>query len=132
MRFIGLVIFVFFVAVSAQAHAEQKAVSPVLIENGAQKRQGFFLFGPRGTGKTTWLKAKFPQALFLDLLEADTFRSYSARPERLREWIAGYPNRKVIVIDEIQRIPQLLPEIHSLIEQKKVCSLYLRDRAAVN
>lgn len=82
-------------------------------------RQSFFLFGPRGTGKTTWLKANFPQALLLDLLEADTFRLYSAKPERLRELISGYPDRKVIVIDEIQKIPQLLSEVHGLIEQKK-------------
>lgn len=64
-------------------------------------RQSFFLFGPRGTGKTTWLKANFPQALFLDLLEADTFRLYSAKPERLREFVLAYPDRKIIVIDEI-------------------------------
>lgn len=81
--------------------------------------QSFFIFGPRGTGKTTWLKASFPRALFVDLLEADTFRLYSARPERLREFVLAYPDRKTVVIDEIQKVPQLLSEVHSLIEQKK-------------
>ena len=80
-------------------------------------RQSFFLFGPRGTGKTTWLKVHFPDALFLDLLEADTFRSYSAHPEHLREVMTAHPRCKTVVIDEIQRIPELLTEVHGLIEQ---------------
>lgn len=81
-------------------------------------RQSFFLFGPRGTGKTTWLKAKFPKALFIDLLEADTFRTYSARPERLREVVLGRPGLETVVIDEIQKVPELLAEVHGLIEKK--------------
>lgn len=89
---------------------------PRLIE---PSKQSFFLFGPRGTGKTTWLRAKFPEALFIDLLESDTFRRYSAKPERLRELIDGNPGKKIIVIDEIQKIPDLLSEVHSLIERKK-------------
>lgn len=80
--------------------------------------QSFFLFGPRGTGKTTWLKAAFPQAYFIDLLEADTFRSLSARPERLREIVLAQRERSVVVIDEVQKVPELLAEVHGLIEKK--------------
>lgn len=81
-------------------------------------KESFFLFGPRGTGKTTWLKLNFPDALWVDLLEPDLFRAYSARPERLSEIVHGNPDKKVVVIDEIQKVPQLLSVIHSLIEAK--------------
>ncbi len=78
----------------------------------------FFLFGPRGTGKTTWLKQNYPDAIWIDLLEPDTFRSYSAHPERLREIVLAYPEKRAVVVDEIQKIPALLSVIHSLIEKK--------------
>ena len=78
----------------------------------------FFLFGPRGTGKTTLLRQNYPDALWIDLLEPDVFRSYSAYPERLREVIPAHPDQKTVVIDEIQKIPELLSVIHSLIEKK--------------
>lgn len=81
-------------------------------------KYNFFLFGPRGTGKTTWLKQNYPDAIWIDLLEPDTFRSYSAYPERLREIVLAYPDKKEVVIDEIQKIPELLSVIHSLIEKK--------------
>ncbi len=50
-------------------------------------KDSFFLFGPRGTGKTTWLRRVIKNALWVDLLEPDVFRSYTARPERLRELV---------------------------------------------
>lgn len=81
-------------------------------------KNSFFLFGPRGTGKTTWLKVKYPDAIWIDLLEPDVFRSFVARPERLKELIAGNPEKKTVVIDEIQKIPELLTVIHLLIEKK--------------
>lgn len=77
-----------------------------------------FLFGPRGTGKSTWLRKKYPSAIWIDLLEPDIFRSYSARPERLREIVLANANKKPVVIDEVQKIPELLNEIHTLIEKK--------------
>ena len=80
--------------------------------------KSFFLFGPRGTGKSTWTQAQFKNALRVDLLDPETFRSYAARPERLREAAAVDPQRAVIV-DEVQKIPALLPLIHALIEEKK-------------
>ena len=78
----------------------------------------FFLFGPRGTGKSTWLKDRYPGALLIDLLEPEVYRSYSARPERLRELVAGNPQQGTIIIDEIQKVPQLLDPVHALMENQ--------------
>jgi hypothetical protein len=52
-------------------------------------RTSFFLFGPRGTGKTTWIRETFPSALFVNLLNPQTFREYSARPERLADLVGA-------------------------------------------
>lgn len=80
--------------------------------------RSFFLFGPRGTGKSTWLKAVFPDALFIDLLKPDAFRQLKARPERLSELVAGSPGQRSVVVDEVQRVPELLHVVHDLIEQQ--------------
>jgi len=82
-------------------------------------QDSFFLFGPRGTGKSTWAGQAFEHALKLDLLQPDLFRSLSARPERLRELVEGNPDKTEVVVDEIQKIPSLLTVVHSLIEEKK-------------
>lgn len=87
-----------------------------LIQPPAKK--SFFLFGPRGTGKTTWVKSTFPDSIYIDLLEAELFNDLTANPQRLDNLIP--PDFKDwIVIDEVQRIPDLLHEIHRLIESKK-------------
>lgn len=80
-------------------------------------QQSFFLFGPRGTGKSTWLKQHYPGAVLIDLLAPEVFRAYSARPERLRD-VASGSKRKTIIIDEIQKVPELLDVVHELIEKK--------------
>lgn len=80
--------------------------------------QSFFLFGPRGTGKTTWLRHLFPDALMIDLLQPAVYRSLDSRPERLKELI-GASRSKVVVIDEVQRVPELLSVVHSLIEEHR-------------
>ncbi len=79
--------------------------------------RSFFLFGPRGTGKSTWMHARLPDALFLDLLEPALHRSLCARPERLRELLAGSPGTGTVVIDEVQRTPELLTVVHALMEE---------------
>ena len=79
--------------------------------------QSCFLFGPRGTGKSTWLRERIPDALVVDLLEPPAHRSLSARPERLRELLAGSPRRETVVIDEIQRVPELLTVVHAVMEE---------------
>ncbi len=76
----------------------------------------FFLFGPRGTGKSTWLRQVFPDALFIDLLAPDVERRYLARPERLSELVAAHPEAGIIVIDEVQKAPALLDVVHLWIE----------------
>ena len=78
----------------------------------------FFLFGPRGTGKSTWLKATYADALWVDLLDPEAQRLYSARPERLRDLVAGNPDKGVVVIDEVQKVPALLDVVHGLIEDR--------------
>src|SRR5580692_8549279 len=77
-----------------------------------------FLFGPRGTGKTSWLKTHVKDALYLDLLDFSLYQSLLANPNRLENLIPpGYTHW--IIIDEVQRIPELLNEVHRLIEHKK-------------
>jgi predicted AAA+ superfamily ATPase len=79
----------------------------------------FFIFGPRGTGKSTWLKETFPDAYLIDLLDDRTYRNHVARPERIKEIVKAYPRTKRFIIDEIQKAPALLDSIHSLIEEYK-------------
>ena len=76
-----------------------------------------FLFGPRGTGKTTWLRHLYPDAVFVDLLEARTFNELAADPQRLENLLTGQIEQPV-VIDEVQKLPELLDEVHRLIEAK--------------
>jgi predicted AAA+ superfamily ATPase len=79
----------------------------------------FFLLGPRGTGKTAWCNAQFKNALRIDLLDAATLREYSSQPERLIQSVSANAEKKQIVIDEIQKLPQLLDAVHLLIERKE-------------
>jgi len=81
--------------------------------------KSFFLFGPRGTGKTTWVKTEFPGALYLDLLEAELFNDLLANPQRLERLIPK-EFRDWIIIDEVQKIPSLLDEVHRLIERDRL------------
>ena len=82
------------------------------------KNKSFFLFGPRGTGKTTWVKAAFPGAIYVDLLEAELFNDLLANPQRLEKLIPEH-FKNWIIIDEVQRVPELLNEVHRLIEKYK-------------
>jgi len=80
----------------------------------------FFLWGPRQTGKTTLLRGKYPEALWVDLLKADEFRRYLQNPELLREALAARDPIRQVVIDEIQKVPQLLDEVHWLHENRGI------------
>ena len=62
------------------------------------------------------LKANFPDALIVDLLDPDSYRTYVGRPEQLRALVEGNPGISRLVIDEIQKVPSLLDEVHWLIE----------------
>lgn len=92
--------------------------------------QSFFLFGPRGTGKSTLLRQLWRDALWVDLLEPEIFRSYSARPERLRELVLAHPKIKTVIVDEVQKLPELLPVVHSLIEKNKSLQFILTGSSA--
>ncbi len=79
----------------------------------------YFLLGPRGTGKSTWLAHQYPDAVRIDLLLGEEERRFSSYPEKIRDVVAGMPAGSTLILDEIQRVPRLLPEIHALIESKK-------------
>lgn len=78
----------------------------------------FFLFGPRGTGKSTLLRSSFPMAYFIDLLDPVAFRTYISKPEHLYEVVAGNRRIETLVIDEIQKVPSLLDVVHKILEDK--------------
>ena len=88
-----------------------------LIKKPLESRKSFFLFGPRGTGKTTWLKHRLPEALFVNLLQSEYYNRLSANPRHLRQLIPP-DHTGWTVIDEVQRIPALLNEVHDLIEAR--------------
>lgn len=91
----------------------------------------FFLFGPRGTGKSTWLQQEFPEALRVDLLAPEVLRAYQAKPERLAERIAAAgAQAHTVVIDEVQRAPQLLDVVHALVEQRRDLRFVLTGSSA--
>src|SRR2546428_13253166 len=81
-----------------------------------------FLWGPRRVGKSFWVRRTFPDATLIDLLESDAFAEYASRPALLRErYRARHP--RLIVIDEIQKLPVLLDEVHWLIENAGISFL---------
>ena len=78
----------------------------------------FFLWGPRQTGKTTLLRQAYPDAFWIDLLKADHYRRYLTRPELLREEVEALDSRPFVVIDEVQKVPRILDEVHWLHENQ--------------
>ena len=83
-------------------------------------RETFFLWGPRQAGKSTLLRKRYPAGFWVDLLKGEEFRRYVARPELLRQELdaAGPDPARQIVIDEVQKVPALLDEVHWLIENR--------------
>lgn len=90
--------------------------------------RSLFLLGPRQTGKTTLLGAILPEAKLYNLLEADTFQELSANPSLIRQRLQ--PEDTVVVIDEIQRLPILLDEVHSLIQRNPSLRFVLTGSSA--
>jgi predicted AAA+ superfamily ATPase len=80
--------------------------------------QSFFLLGPRGTGKSTWIRQHFPKAQYYDLLNTAESLRLAREPHQLFREVAELPKQSWVVIDEIQKVPALLDEVHSLIEGK--------------
>jgi len=92
--------------------------------------QSFFLFGPRGTGKSSWVRNVLADALVVDLLKPNVFREMSARPERLGELVLAHPERDTVVVDEVQRVPELLNVVHELIEGQRDLRFVLTGSSA--
>ncbi|MCY4281256.1 MAG: ATP-binding protein [Acidimicrobiaceae bacterium] len=80
--------------------------------------QSFFLLGMRGVGKSTWVRQALPDALRLDLLDEALFIDLLAEPSLFRQLLSGVGSGQWVVVDEIQRIPSLLNEVHRLIEER--------------
>lgn len=81
--------------------------------------RSFFLFGPRGTGKSTWLKKMLPNAKVFDLLRSNQYLALLKNPEIIRDEILTLKKESWIVIDEIQKLPILLDEVHSILTDYK-------------
>lgn len=90
--------------------------------------QSYFLFGPRGTGKTLWVKTHYPTSIYIDLLKSALFNELLASPGNLENYIPK-DYKGWVVIDEIQKIPALLDEIHRLMEEKQ-CRFLLTGSSA--
>jgi len=90
----------------------------------------YFLFGPRGTGKSTLAAQRHPDALYINLLLPQTRRELQARPEKLLELVHAHAQGGVIVIDEIQKVPELLPIVHILIEEHRDWKFVLTGSSA--
>jgi len=82
-------------------------------------KRSFFLFGPRGIGKSTWARENLRQARRFDLLDEALYQDLLADPSLLSGQLATLPPQSWVVLDEIQRIPALLNEVHRFIEQRR-------------
>ena len=82
--------------------------------------ESFFLFGPRGTGKSTWIRERFPNAPRYDLLDAGEALRLLAEPAALWHELQGLPPGAWAVLDEVQKVPAVLDSVHRLIEERRV------------
>lgn len=94
------------------------------------KSHSFFLIGPRGCGKSTWLKYQFPTAFYIDLLDQGLFQELLRNPEKFKQMINQVENNKMIIVDEIQRMPQLLNYVHQSIEEGRGLQFVLTGSSA--
>ncbi len=95
-----------------------------------EPEKSYFLFGPRGSGKSTMSTRRHPTALFIDLRIPELRYRLLATPSLLQELVRAQPKGQTIVIDEIQKAPELLPLVHALIEEKKKWKFVLTDSNA--
>ena len=92
-------------------------------------RQSFFLLGVRGVGKSTWARRQFPDALRIDLLDEARFQDYLVDPSLFAAELASVPPGSRVVVDEIQRLPNLLNEVHRFIEERQLVFALLGSSA---
>ncbi len=94
-------------------------ISRILDLSSDLKQRSVFLFGPRQTGKTTWLKVCYPESKWFNLLRGDVFLRLSSNPGRIHEELKHVdPESGPVIIDEIQKLPSLLDDVHHLIESE--------------
>jgi len=98
-----------------------KKITKRILEINLPVNRSAFLWGPRKTGKTYWINKQYKDGIIIDLLKTDVFADYASRPSLLRERYQTYHG--LVVIDEIQMVPDLLNEIHWLIENSDVSFL---------
>lgn len=82
--------------------------------------QSFFLFGPRGSGKSTWVRHERPAAHRIDLLDEARYQAYLARVSLFADELRALARGATVVVDEVQRLPQLLNEVHRFIEERRL------------
>jgi len=82
--------------------------------------QSFFLFGPRGAGKSTWVRHELPDAHRIDLLDQARYQGYLSRASLFADELRAIPARRTVVVDEVQRLPHLLNEVHRFIEERRL------------
>src|SRR5207245_4959145 len=92
-------------------------------------RGSFFLFGVRGVGKTTWIREAFPDAYVVDLLDESRYQQLAANPALLAAELRTVARNRAVVLDEVQRVPALLNEVHRAIERERRRSALLGSRA---
>lgn len=84
------------------------------------EKESIFLWGARQTGKSTLLNRVFPTTRYVDLLKSDEFERYNRRPALLREELRLLPEGEQVIIDEVQKIPALLDEVHWLMSNQNL------------
>lgn len=92
-------------------------------------KKSFFLWGARQTGKSTLLQRAFPHTMVIDLLKSDEYARFSREPSLLRQQLLARERGQFVIIDEIQRVPELLDEVHWLIENH-ACTFSLSGSSA--
>jgi uncharacterized protein len=93
-----------------------------MLEMALPRRQSAFLWGARKTEKSTYLKERFPQSLVFDFLNTDLVLEFSKRPALLRDQLLAQDAvlKHLIILDEVQKVPHILDEVHWLIENKRL------------
>lgn len=96
--------------------------------DSALERKSVFLLGPRQTGKSTFLKTNYPEVPYYNLNQADSFRELSSNPELIRQRLTA--KNKLVIIDEIQKLPKLLDEVQVLIDNNPELKFILTGSSA--
>jgi len=114
-------VIAFFFSKNGLTHGIFSVKMPTMIKRLLEKPTGsILLLGPRGTGKSTWIQHHFRDAVIYDLLNTSESLRLSREPEMLYRELQSLPAERWIVIDEVQKVPALLDEVHRLIENREL------------